>query len=54
MIVVELDSVTVWWVRQETVSGATFKRKNGRHYFTTDLHTTYNPTSTAAAAATTS
>lgn len=27
MIVVELDSVTIWWVRQETLPGATFKRK---------------------------
>ena len=27
MIVVELDSVTIWWVRQETLPAATFKRK---------------------------
>jgi hypothetical protein len=52
MIVVELDSVTVWWVRQETVPGATFKRKNGRYYFSTDLQTARTPSTTAAAATT--
>ena len=51
MILVELDSVTMWWVRQETVPGATFERKNRRHCFSTDIHTTFTPTSTSAAAA---
>jgi hypothetical protein len=40
MIVVELDSVTIWWVRQETLPAATFKRKKNRsYYFNTDLYT---------------
>jgi len=38
MILVELDSVAVQWVGQETVPSATFKRKkNRRHYFFSDL-----------------
>jgi hypothetical protein len=27
MILVELDSVAVWWVRQEALPSATFERK---------------------------
>jgi hypothetical protein len=37
MILVELDSVAVWWVREETLFGTIFERKNWRHYFCTDL-----------------
>jgi hypothetical protein len=27
MILVELDSIAMWWVRQETLPAATLKRK---------------------------
>ena len=39
MILVELDSVTMHWLRQETLPSTTFTRKkNWRHYFHADLH----------------
>ena len=38
MIWVELESAAVWWVRQDTLSRTTFKRKNRRCYFHTDIH----------------
>jgi len=37
MIPMELDSVAIRWVRQETLTGAIFKRKNMRAYLRTDF-----------------
>jgi hypothetical protein len=42
MILVGLDSVAIRWVRQETLPGATFKRKqNRRRYVRIDLRKIY-------------
>jgi hypothetical protein len=37
MILFEVDSVAIRWVRKETLTGTTFKSKNSRHSFRTDL-----------------
>jgi hypothetical protein len=44
MIKIKLDSVTIWWVIQETLPGTTRNIKYRRHYFGTNLHGTYYTT----------
>jgi hypothetical protein len=43
MILVELANVAIRCVTQETLPGATFKRKNRRHYFRTNGHICTKP-----------
>jgi hypothetical protein len=37
MIMVETGSVALWWVWQESLPGAKFKRENSSLYFRTDF-----------------